>query len=149
MRKIALYDKLIQKNPNDLGASYYKARCYVDMKEYTKAVESFNECLKHDSYLATRNEADKTGKGCAAWCYQNLAYIYFLKGDYRNGIKVVSQAIELRPAYSLNYKNRGMAYLKLGKQELAQRDFARMNKLIRAPEPDDLRVLCFDHKPPF
>lgn len=47
----------------------------------------------------------------------------FVNHNYRQSIEHLSQAIELNPAFTLAFKSRGAAYLRLGKTEEAIADF--------------------------
>jgi tetratricopeptide (TPR) repeat protein len=148
LKAVGRYDRAIKRNPHDLLSYYYRARDLLDMRAYPSACAGFIKCLQVDPYkpgmsaqIVDKDEKLKTGKVIAAWCYQNLAYISFLKAEYQKGIDDITQAIAIRPAYAINFKNRCVAYRKLGKMDLAQRDFFRVRQLIRHPEHDDCTYL--------
>jgi len=53
----------------------------------------------------------------------------FVNHDYGQSIKHLSQALELDPAFTLAYKSRGAAYLRLDKTEKAIADFSSVVEL--------------------
>ena len=145
LSEITAYSNQIKKDPHNIEAYYYRGRVHLDMRDFGAAAADFRRSLEFNPYkqgmslqLVNKDLKLKEGRELAAFCYQNLAYMYLLKGQYPTGIGLLSQAIALRPAYAINYKNRGLAYKKLGQSELAKKDFARMNQLVRHPEPDDM-----------
>ena len=81
---------------------------------------------------------DKIQKGYKAITCQHLGFICCSKGRFREGIKWLSTAIALRPNYAENYRNRALAYNKLGEYILSQNDYTKANELTQNPRPDDI-----------
>ena len=53
----------------------------------------------------------------------------FFSGKYQRAVDDFSQAILLNPKNAMAYANRAMAYEKLGKKKLAQKDLERAKSL--------------------
>ena len=60
----------------------------------------------------------------------------FVSHNYGASIELLSQAIELYPAFALAYKSRGAAYLRLNKTQEAIADF---NTIVEM-DPDNARA---------
>lgn len=86
-----------------------KGCCFYYLKDYKKAIDSFNECLKHDpkDYLA----------------FHNKALSYFSSEDYKGVIESVNDYIKLNSKSAVAYYFRGFANQKLGKIQEAKKDY--------------------------
>ena len=62
----------LQKDPNDIEATYTMGRNYLDMEEYNKAVPYYSKAVKLD---ATKN----------MWMYE-LGLLYYNLNDYKNAL---------------------------------------------------------------
>ncbi len=80
----------------------------------------------------------ETERSYKAITIQHLGYICCMQGRYKEGIDWLSQAITLRPTYPDNYKNRGLAYLKIGDYVRSQDDYATAHEYTIHPQPDDI-----------
>jgi len=70
--------KALEKNPNDIEATYTMGRNYLDMEEYKKAVPYYNKAVKMDE---TKN----------VWMYE-LGLLYYNLGDYKNALTFFEDA---------------------------------------------------------
>jgi len=70
----------------------------------------------------------REARSCA-FCYQNRSFYYFTQGRYKEGVEDLTKAIEIRPGYAPNFKNRAIAYKKMGKFDLAKKDNDKADKL--------------------
>ena len=73
-----------------------KANCYFDLKDYDKA---------EAEYLRMFEESSKYGfKRRISACANNLAFLYFLKHDFKNSLKFIEQArLNGTIVHSINY----------------------------------------------
>ena len=86
----------------------------------------FNDALK--LYDQCFSSGKLTPKSQPLWRY-NRANIYLAKGRIKDAIRDYSEAIRLRPSYSLAYGSRGLAYELNGQQSEAMSDFKKAKEL--------------------
>ena len=66
--------------------------------------------------------------------YINAARTANEKGQYQRAIEDLSKVIELDPKDALTYQYRGLAYAKLGKRDLADKDQKKAKELGYKPD---------------
>lgn len=86
----------------------------------------FDDALKLYDQCFSKGELKP--KSQAIWRY-NRANIYLAKGRVKDAIRDFSEAIRLKPDYSLAYGSRGLAYEANGQQSEAMSDFKKAKKL--------------------
>ncbi|MBS2007524.1 MAG: hypothetical protein JST01_10815 [Cyanobacteria bacterium SZAS TMP-1] len=90
---------------------------------FTKALELIPvEARTQHVWHPYGNIADE--KFFTAFCYQHRAYCYLQQKAYKQAIADLSEAINRRPGYALNYENRARAYYLLGERKLGAADMA-------------------------
>lgn len=62
--------------------------------------------------------------------YNNLGYVYKLKGNYQKALDILNKAIEMNPGYGESYRSRGEVYAEMGEYEKAVADITEFLKLI-------------------
>jgi tetratricopeptide (TPR) repeat protein len=133
---IKKYSDKIKISPEDFVSYYHRGRCYMDMKENAKAIDDFNTSIR----LNPRNKPAKhpisefdDARTYLSFCYQHLALIYLEQNKFQKAAEDATTAINLRPDYAMNWQTRGSAYIKLGKKDLAQKDFQKAFNLHHSP----------------
>ena len=129
-RRIAISEKPKTSDYSGKGFCYYK------LKEYDKAITSYNKCL--DLYATTETPQHEYGSSEGdAWRY--LGMIYKEKGDigraekeFRNAIQVYSKKKKGRGR--VRYEGRGLCYLELGEYDKAISDFEKIKELKIYPQ---------------
>ncbi|MBS1996134.1 MAG: tetratricopeptide repeat protein [Cyanobacteria bacterium SZAS LIN-2] len=132
-----VYNKLIELHPDDYCALYRRGKHKADSSP-AGAIRDFKQSL-HVNPLQTDHytkKTDKTQRTMRAWAFQDLGFLYCMQGKFEDGIDCFTHAIALRPAHADNFQNRGAAYQKLGKLDLAKKDFAQA-AMLRRTNPDD------------
>jgi tetratricopeptide (TPR) repeat protein len=133
---IQKYDVKLHTNPRDFASLYYRGLCYSKLEETKKAIADWNRSLSVNPYKEGMPEKQvlknhlQRAELYWAFCYQNLGYQYFKQGKFREGIDDTSKAIAVTPDYPMNYQNRALAYKRLGKMDLAEKDLAKLQKLL-------------------
>lgn len=113
-RSVAPFTKSITLEP-ELAEDgyYYRAKAYIELKQYKPALDDANILVKLDPK--------------AAWAYYQRARVYDELKDYKHEIEDLTTAINLDPDFKFAYSNRADAFEKIGQKELAKRD-RRMGK---------------------
>ena len=96
--------------PKSVAVAYSdRGMAYINMQDYDRAIEDFNQVLKLDPTHAQS--------------FNNRGTAYVYKGNYDLGIRDFNKAIELDPKLAAAYHSRGAAYARQGKFEQARPDF--------------------------
>lgn len=141
----------LRLDPKNADAYYCRATMYRDMGERDKALADINEAirLRNDKaqYYWMRGtlygERDMYEKGLEDlnrmielegdevkhYDYNRRGDFYYELGKFEEALKDYTRAIELKPDYQYNYSDRASAYEKLGKNDLAQADKKKAEKL--------------------
>lgn len=61
--------------------------------------------------------------------YNNLGYVYKLKGNYQKALDILNKAIEMNPGYGESYRSRGEVYAEMGEYEKAVADITEFLKI--------------------
>ena len=118
-RTIALYQRLLQRNPFDARAYHRladaysrKAREYGDITYFTLAEQALRKALHIDpAYGEAR---------------RHLAFVLYSCHDFTGAAQEAEKAIELNPSDAHAYGVLGDAYLEIGKYVQAQEAYQRM-----------------------
>jgi tetratricopeptide (TPR) repeat protein len=133
------YDVKLKKNPRDFVSLYYRGRCYSNLRNSTKAIADWNRALAVIPYKEGMPEKAVVSKHLEraesfwSFCYQNRGYQYFKLGKLQEGIDDTTKAISIYPDYPINYKNRAVAYRRLGMTSLADADMIKFRQLSALP----------------
>jgi len=123
----------LSRNPNNFILRYERGLRYLESNDYARAANDFGAairlCQTKPDLITTRT-----------FLWQSLAqrgYISMMQGNYQQGIDDLSRSITMQ-AIADSYKNRGLGYAKLGKQDLASADFAKARELAKVKENPDV-----------
>ena len=97
---------------DDRGISWgysLRAQALVESKQFEKAIEDFDEAIKHNPNYAN--------------VYRDRGNAYRNLKQYERAIEDYNKAIELDPEYALAYNNRGIAFRNLKQYERAIEDY--------------------------
>lgn len=107
---IILLTKALALKPNDLACLINRASAYFELGRYKEALADAQKAIKQDS------------KSSAA--QQLVGTCHLQAGHYLNALPYLNQAVALEPRNFEALHYRGVTYQKLGKNELAAKDFA-------------------------
>ena len=104
------YDLSIKQNNEEhtLHCNKMKGYCYLELKDFSNAVDSFNKGLK-----------DK-------WSYQNLGKAYFGLSNYEAAVVNFNKVIEIDANYKWAYQEKGNALFSLKKYQEAEDCFSKV-----------------------
>lgn len=108
-KAIDFYTLALHVNPKNIEALNNRAVALIKLACYDLALKDCNEAIKINPEYET--------------IYNNRANIKSYRHDYLAAIEDYSISISLNPEVASTYYNRGVIYLKLGKKNLARRDF--------------------------
>lgn len=94
-----------------MGTAYYK------MKKYDTAIEYFNKSLQLNKNYN--------------WSYHGLGLVYYELKEYWIANQYFTKAIQLKPD-ELTYSWRGLTYSKMGKKDLAEKDYAESKRIFHS-----------------
>ena len=104
------YDLSIEQNNEEhtLHCNKMKGYCYLELKDFSNAVDSFNKGLK-----------DK-------WSYQNLGKAYFGLSNYEAAVVNFNKVIEIDANYKWAYQEKGKSLFLLKKYQEAEDCFSKV-----------------------
>ena len=146
---IKLFEKCIELNPENPTTYYQYADFYLQQNDFTNALNKINQGLnskfdislllkrseineKKSDYLnsaidyrliAEYYENSKSIKETIAYYYFKSGYLFTNSSNYQEGINSFDKGIKFNNKDANSYNNRGVCYEKLGKLELALKDF--------------------------
>lgn len=106
-----IYEKILAKKPNDLGALNGLGVCYYRLNEKKLAENIFLRSLELDSNNP--------------FTLYNLAIIYLDRNDYNRARELLVKAIEKHPYYSEGYSALGIVYSGCGMLDKAEASFIK------------------------
>ena len=122
----------------DYIALYRWGKQKESRRQLNSALIDFAKSLRYNplkSVTAATPRSD--AKTLKAWAYQDQGYIFCVFGQYRDGVRSLSEAIKIRPNYPGNYLNRATAYEKLGDHDSAKADTTMAKSLSVQDIEDD------------
>lgn len=105
----------------------YLGKSYEAQSNPKKALSAFSDAIKY----SPEEEA-----------YLNRALLYNKKGQYKDAIEDLTEAIRLNPKSAMSYYNRGIAYLKLNKRNDACLDFSKAGELGQQEAYEMIKKRC-------
>jgi serine/threonine protein kinase len=128
-QKLSDIEKRIHEHPNDPSAYYDKGQLLQDTANRNGAIGALSDAIPLAEQLLFEDNKDLSALHIATWSYQDRAYLLLLNHNYKDAIRDLTRAIELRPGYKQNYTNRAKAYERIGKLDLAKSDFETAEKM--------------------
>jgi len=108
--------KVIHSAMEDKATAYlFRAGVYMEQKYYQKALEDLDSALAH-------NPGDSKLR---VTVHNNKGFILFDKKEFESSVQEFGRALYLLPKYHVALKGRGLAYLAMGKTDLAIMDLDR------------------------
>lgn len=152
-KAISFYESAFEKDANDVVAARI-ASCYEDLNDYPMALEYINRAIDLDStysnYQIERVQIEEFAGMTDEALHDVNIYIsnfpddyfgYYKRGwlldkykdDLEKAIEDYTTSAALQPSYDYNYLCRGQLYRRLGKDDLAIKDFNEVLKLDTVP----------------
>lgn len=152
-KAISFYESAFEKDANDVVAARI-ASCYEDLNDYPMALEYINRAIDLDStysnYQIERVQIEEYAGMTDEALHDVNIYIsnfpddyfgYYKRGwlldkykdDLEKAIEDYTTSAALQPSYDYNYLCRGQLYRRLGKDDLAIKDFNEVLKLDTVP----------------
>jgi tetratricopeptide (TPR) repeat protein len=110
------YTKAIHLNPKLQWLYSQRAAAFSDIQQFDKAITDVNKAIsiKPERYM-----------------YENRADYYTRAGQYQKAIDDYTMLMKIAPDVPMHYASRGKLLEKLGKPELARKDRAKAEEIIR------------------
>jgi tetratricopeptide (TPR) repeat protein len=120
---IACFHDVIQRDPKNAEAYYYRGLAYDGKGDHEKAAKDFSEAARLNPKHPL-GFADKTVSGYISWGLDSKN-----KRDYENAIKAFDEAIRLNPMDPETFNNRGVAFAGKRAYDRAIKDFTEALRL--------------------
>lgn len=109
------HNQALKLSPNRYDYYLERGSTYMRMMDYQKALADYETCLKHNP-----NFAD---------CHNTLGMVFREMADWENSLKHHETAIALNSRRGDFYWERGITYQRIGRNDLADLDFAKAKEL--------------------
>ena len=119
---VETFDRVLEKDNNNLEAYYGRGEAYYQLEDFNKAVKDFDKVLEINVQDAQ------------AYLYRGYAYAGLNK--YKNAIEDYSKSIDLNPDNANAYHNRGNAYKNIEAIDKALIDYTVAIEL----DPDNAQI---------
>jgi tetratricopeptide (TPR) repeat protein len=146
----SLWDHAIKINPSS-RAYDNRARLFSDEKDFTRALEYYNESLKlnaidKEAYTNRGNIYFNSGKFDLAYqdykkalsidtayysALDNLGALFAMRGQYDSALTYLNHALSIQPDYISAYRNRGLTFMELKRYDEAIKDFESFLNISR------------------
>jgi tetratricopeptide (TPR) repeat protein len=157
-RKISLYQRAIEINP-DYGKAYYNMGiAYNELKEYKNAIDAYERAIEinldygkaycnmgnvYDELKEYKNAIDAYERAIEinpddGKAYYNMGNVYNELKEYQNAIDAYERAIEINPDDGKAYYNMGNVYNELKEYQNAIDAYERAIEI----NPDDGKAYC-------
>jgi len=110
-----------------LGAAVLISQIFIS--SWPQRFLSLRQYFPHDlsiKWFTSFASLDTTTNLQLAEYYNNLAGIFINQGELTQALNAYNKSIELENGSAVPYCNRGILYIKLGKLDLAGKDFAKV-----------------------
>lgn len=114
-KALIYFEKIIERDPDNIYAYAYKGYCHQMIGEYKDAVIEYKKFLKKE-------------KGDPL-VYYNLGLALFYLGNINDSIYYFKRATQLKPDFANAYYNIALAYYKLGSYSLSIDNYEKAIKL--------------------
>lgn len=111
---VQAFSKAIEFSDNHALAYFCRGSVYMELKMYDNAEKDYCRAMNQLNYLPP-----------TALFFNALGNVQYWLGKYSEAIKYYGQAIQTDNNFIAAYNNRGNAYIKLNKQELAIQDYKK------------------------
>ncbi len=137
----------LDTNTNKAWLYRMMADCDANLEKYEDAIVDLKKAIAikpHEEYYKMLGEiyyqlrrlddaVDSYSKGIAVnnkavWLYRGRGDIYFQQHKYQKAVEDYSSVIRLAPKEPMGYGCRAKAYERLGRKDLADKDYAKSNK---------------------
>ena len=98
-KAIPLLDQTLASNPRNTNAYCDRARAYIELKQYDKALSDVTESIKLSTSNNSNSNSNKTAFAIRANVYQKL-------GKYQRAIDDLTKSIKIDPQDAMAYNNR-------------------------------------------
>ncbi|GAM59870.1 serine/threonine protein kinase [Vibrio ishigakensis] len=119
-----------------LSAGVYAAGSGSSFSNLTKSEKLYNqgvELMRQKEFREAERKFRRAIKRDKEWAeaHNNLAYVLRKQGEihYNTALFHYNKAIEINPKLSEPYMYRGVLYVQMGNEEMAEEDLARLNKM--------------------
>ncbi len=109
------FNQTILRNNRDAEFYLERARNWIRLKEYERAIFALNQAI----------EIDQT----KPLLYYGRGLVYIAQNNYIKAISDLNEAIQLAPNYSLAYYNRALTYYSVGQYKRARKDYQKVIQL--------------------
>jgi protein O-mannosyl-transferase len=126
------YQGILDYNPYNVKVLYNLGNEYLRLKEYEKAIASYQKILA----VSTRYDLRTRGQGADVLLirlltktYNNLGNAYRARKDYQSALSAYEKSLMLSPEHMLTHKNIASLYRLLGKDANAQQHETYVNSI--------------------
>jgi len=119
------FTKTIEIKPDYSSAYNCRGLAKYRLPDYDSSIEDYSKAIEIKPYYSS--------------AYQNRGSSKYMQRNYISAIEDYSKAIEIRPDFSLAYYNRGLAYILIGDNQKAAKNFVQA-------ETDILSILIIIEK---
>ena len=112
---LANHDRAIELDPKRHSLYWERGVTHQRLRDYDAAIQDFEACLERNPQFAN--------------AHLGLGECYRAKSDLQKSLRELDQAIALKPDSDWFYRERGNTYQKMGEQDRAAADFAKMREL--------------------
>ncbi|MDQ7027247.1 MAG: tetratricopeptide repeat protein [Anaerolineae bacterium] len=113
---VDMFTKALRLSLGDLAETYlYRGNSYAFLGAYDKAMDDFNEALRHNPYLAD--------------AYNERGNLLRMQAAYEEAIQDYDAAVTIDSAHYAVYYNRALAYEKIGQYVKAESDLTQAIEL--------------------
>jgi len=118
---VAAADKVLNEDPNNTAAYYYRAAAYNLIGQYDSAVSNASQAL-------TINPTETAARDARSFAYAHM-------GRFNDALADANHSLELNPKNAYAFANRGFAHEKMGDLESMAADLKKAAELNAQFEP--------------
>jgi tetratricopeptide (TPR) repeat protein len=140
------YTKSIELDPNSVLTHFSRANTYEKINDNDNAIKDYTKTIQLAKECNNRLVLDHHKKMPMQAHFQR-GLLLIKKKQYDKAIEDFTKVIELDPKHELAYRNRSVAYRKLGDEEKADSDYEKANNLSGFKVDVVVRKLGEDEQP--